>query len=159
MFQGGSRPHVIFAKSEVRVAVFDDGNRGKELPTGFSADVEGKHFYAFCDKFVYFHIRVVGWVPRTQVWHCNDTFRILFHSDRLIWRPTIVQPELEDQHSVQQCEKNEGIKLPPKRFQKPKGQFPLPIHHTHIRCIFKAREQEMTLHEARVDRGPNLVHR
>ena len=152
MFQGGSRPHVIFAKSEVRVAVFDDGNRGKELPTGFSADVEGKNFLCFLWQ-------VVGWVSRTQVWHCNDTFRILFHSDRLVWRPTIFQPELQDQHSVQQCEKNEGIKLPPKRFQKPKGQFPLPIHHTHIRCIFKAREQEMTLHEARVDRGPNLVHR
>ena len=39
--QGGSRPHVIFAKNEVRVTVFDDGNRGKDLPTGFSAEVEG----------------------------------------------------------------------------------------------------------------------
>lgn len=38
--QGGSRPHVIFAKNEVRITVFDDGNRDKDLPTGFSADVE-----------------------------------------------------------------------------------------------------------------------
>ena len=40
--QGGSRPHVIFAKNEVRISIFDDGTQGKELPTGFSADVEGK---------------------------------------------------------------------------------------------------------------------
>ena len=40
--QGGSRPHVIFAKNEVRISIFDDGSQGKELPTGFSADVEGK---------------------------------------------------------------------------------------------------------------------
>ena len=39
---GGSRPHVIFAKNEVRITVFDDGTLNKELPTGFSADVEGK---------------------------------------------------------------------------------------------------------------------
>ena len=32
---------MIFAKNEVRVTVFDDGNRGKDLPTGFSAEVEG----------------------------------------------------------------------------------------------------------------------
>eukprot|EP00095_Tigriopus_kingsejongensis_P007299 snap_masked-scaffold313_size211302-processed-gene-1.10 protein:Tk07299 transcript:snap_masked-scaffold313_size211302-processed-gene-1.10-mRNA-1 annotation:"hypothetical protein DAPPUDRAFT_224791" len=38
--QGGSRPHVIFAKNEVRISVYDDGSLGKELPTGFSADVE-----------------------------------------------------------------------------------------------------------------------
>jgi len=38
--QGGSRPHVIFAKNEVRITVFDDGNRDKDLPTGFSAEVE-----------------------------------------------------------------------------------------------------------------------
>merc|ERR1712218_490047 len=38
--QGGSRPHVIFAKSEVRITVFDDGLEGKDLPTGFNADVE-----------------------------------------------------------------------------------------------------------------------
>ncbi|TRY69223.1 hypothetical protein TCAL_01395 [Tigriopus californicus] len=38
--RGGSRPHVIFAKNEVRISVFDDGSLGKELPTGFSADVE-----------------------------------------------------------------------------------------------------------------------
>ena len=40
-FQGGSRPHVIFARNEVRIAVFDDGTQGKDLPTGFTADVEG----------------------------------------------------------------------------------------------------------------------
>ena len=40
--QGGSRPHVIFAKNEVRISIFDDGSQGKDLPTGFSADVEGK---------------------------------------------------------------------------------------------------------------------
>ena len=40
-FQGGSRPHVIFAKNEVRITVFDDGHQDKELPTGFAADVEG----------------------------------------------------------------------------------------------------------------------
>ena len=39
--QGGSRPHVIFAKNEVRISVFDDGSAGKDLPTGFSAEVEG----------------------------------------------------------------------------------------------------------------------
>lgn len=38
--QGGSRPHVIFAKNEVRISVFDDGSAGKDLPTGFSAEVE-----------------------------------------------------------------------------------------------------------------------
>ncbi|KAK8378710.1 hypothetical protein O3P69_009427 [Scylla paramamosain] len=36
-----NRPHVIFAKSEVRVTVFDDGDETKETPTGFTADVEG----------------------------------------------------------------------------------------------------------------------
>ena len=39
---GGSRPHVIFAKNEVRITVFDDGTLNKELPTGFSADIEGE---------------------------------------------------------------------------------------------------------------------
>lgn len=38
--QGGSRPHVIFARNEVRITVFDDGLEGKDLPTGFNADVE-----------------------------------------------------------------------------------------------------------------------
>ena len=42
IIQGGSRPHVIFAKNEVRISIFDDGSQGKDLPTGFSADVEGK---------------------------------------------------------------------------------------------------------------------
>ena len=32
---------MIFAKNEVRISIFDDGSQGKELPTGFSADVEG----------------------------------------------------------------------------------------------------------------------
>ena len=57
--QGGSRPHVIFARNEVsariygnipslkilsqvRITVFDDGLEGKDLPTGFNADVEGE---------------------------------------------------------------------------------------------------------------------
>ncbi|CAB4054023.1 unnamed protein product [Lepeophtheirus salmonis] len=40
VLQGGTSPHVIFAKSEVRITVFDDGNGGKTFPTGFSADVE-----------------------------------------------------------------------------------------------------------------------
>ena len=40
--QGGSRPHVIFARNEVRITVFDDGLEGKNLPTGFNADVEGR---------------------------------------------------------------------------------------------------------------------
>ncbi len=31
---------MIFARSEVRVSVFDDGVPGKPLPTGFSAEVE-----------------------------------------------------------------------------------------------------------------------
>ena len=31
---------MIFAKNEVRITVFDDGSQNKELPTGFSADVE-----------------------------------------------------------------------------------------------------------------------
>lgn len=39
--KGGSRPHVIFAKNEVRVTVFDDGSQDKDLPTGFTADIEG----------------------------------------------------------------------------------------------------------------------
>ena len=39
--QGGSRPHVIFAKNEVRITVFDDGRDDKDLPTGFAAEVEG----------------------------------------------------------------------------------------------------------------------
>ena len=38
---GGSRPHVIFAKNQVRITLFDDGSQNKELPTGFSADIEG----------------------------------------------------------------------------------------------------------------------
>ena len=58
MTQGGSRPHVIFARNEVcariygnwglkifaqvRITVFDDGLEGKDLPTGFNADVEGE---------------------------------------------------------------------------------------------------------------------
>jgi len=38
--QGGSRPHVIFAKKQVRITVFDDGGDWKTLPTGFNADAE-----------------------------------------------------------------------------------------------------------------------
>jgi len=37
--QSGSRPHMVFARGEVRIAVFNDGNT-TELPTGFEADVE-----------------------------------------------------------------------------------------------------------------------
>ena len=42
---GGSRPHVIFAKNEIRITVFDDGGLNKELPTGFSGDIEGKKYF------------------------------------------------------------------------------------------------------------------
>lgn len=38
---GGSRPQSIFAKNEVRITVYDDGSMDKEMPTGFSADIEG----------------------------------------------------------------------------------------------------------------------
>ena len=47
-FQGGSRPHVIFAKNEVRISIFDDGSQGKDLPTGFSAEVEGMRCLLEC---------------------------------------------------------------------------------------------------------------
>lgn len=38
--QAGTRPHVIFAKTEVRITVYDDGSADKALPTGFEADIE-----------------------------------------------------------------------------------------------------------------------
>ncbi|KAF0286813.1 S-antigen protein [Amphibalanus amphitrite] len=37
--RSGSRPHMVFARGEVRIAVFNDGNT-TQLPTGFEADVE-----------------------------------------------------------------------------------------------------------------------
>ena len=49
---GGSRPHVIFAKNEVRISVFDDGTLNKELPTGFAADIEGTYLRMNSDVFV-----------------------------------------------------------------------------------------------------------
>ena len=39
--QSGSRPHMVFARGEVRIAVFNNGNATR-LPTGFEADVEGE---------------------------------------------------------------------------------------------------------------------
>ena len=42
-FQAGTRPHVIFAKSEVRITVYDDGRRpAGDISTGFESDIEGK---------------------------------------------------------------------------------------------------------------------
>ncbi|XP_068222974.1 uro-adherence factor A-like [Palaemon carinicauda] len=38
--QAGTRPHVIFAKSEVRITIYDDGRGNKVTPTGFEADIE-----------------------------------------------------------------------------------------------------------------------
>ena len=38
---------MIFAKNEVRITVFDDGSQNKQLPTGFSADIEGKKIISF----------------------------------------------------------------------------------------------------------------
>ena len=57
---GGSRPHVIFAKNEVRITVFDDGTLNKELPTGFSADIEGEFLiFIFYAPSKHFRIRVI----------------------------------------------------------------------------------------------------
>jgi len=38
----GTRSHVIFARTEVRISVFDSGMEDKDrlYPTGFTADVE-----------------------------------------------------------------------------------------------------------------------
>ena len=52
--QGGSRPHVIFARNEVRITVYDDGQEGKELPTGFNADVEGRDISVFDNLFSFY---------------------------------------------------------------------------------------------------------
>ena len=52
--KGGSRPHVIFAKNEVRITVFDDGTLNKELPTGFSADIEGE-FSIIIIHYIFMH--------------------------------------------------------------------------------------------------------
>jgi hypothetical protein len=57
--QGGSRPHVIFARNEVRITVFDDGLEGKTLPTGFNADVEGKTLHCCIKCLIYFSISVI----------------------------------------------------------------------------------------------------
>ncbi|XP_042889995.1 uncharacterized protein LOC122264944 isoform X2 [Penaeus japonicus] len=59
----GSRPHVIFAKSEVRITVYDDGSANKALPTGFEADIEvidlfdPQEYKAFMRSNAYPHIR------------------------------------------------------------------------------------------------------
>ncbi|XP_018022434.1 uncharacterized protein LOC108678499 [Hyalella azteca] len=59
----GNRPHVIFAKSEVRITVYDDGNAGKSRPTGFEADIDvidlfNPHEYStFMASNAYPHIR------------------------------------------------------------------------------------------------------
>ena len=36
--------------SQVRITVFDDGLEGKDLPTGFNADVEGELWLLFKSK-------------------------------------------------------------------------------------------------------------
>ncbi|XP_050730473.1 uncharacterized protein LOC127005582 isoform X1 [Eriocheir sinensis] len=60
---GGTRPHVIFAKSEVRVTVYDDGDHSKSTPTGFTADVEvidlfnARDYNAFMRSNAHPHIR------------------------------------------------------------------------------------------------------
>ncbi|KAL7638930.1 UNVERIFIED_CONTAM: hypothetical protein RMT77_010464 [Armadillidium vulgare] len=36
----GARPHVIFAKSEVRITLYDNGDAAKTYPTGFEAEIE-----------------------------------------------------------------------------------------------------------------------
>ena len=45
----GTRSHLFFARSEVRISVMDDGQqRDSQWPTGFSADVEGNDpFHGF----------------------------------------------------------------------------------------------------------------
>lgn len=59
----GSRPHVIFAKTEVRITVYDDGSANKALPTGFEADIEvidlfdPNEYTAFMRSNAYPHIR------------------------------------------------------------------------------------------------------
>ncbi|KAK8728956.1 hypothetical protein OTU49_008895, partial [Cherax quadricarinatus] len=61
--QAGSRPHVIFAKTEVRITVYDDGDVSKTLPTGFEADIEvidlfnAQDYNAFMKSNAYPHIR------------------------------------------------------------------------------------------------------
>ncbi|KAG7155863.1 hypothetical protein Hamer_G011994 [Homarus americanus] len=57
------RPHVIFAKTEVRITVYDDGDASKSLPTGFEADIEvidlfdSRDYNSFMRSNAYPHIR------------------------------------------------------------------------------------------------------
>ncbi|KAF2367374.1 CUB domain [Trinorchestia longiramus] len=59
----GNRPHVIFAKSQVRITVYDDGGAGKSKPTGFDADIDvidlfnPNEYNAFMKSNAYPHIR------------------------------------------------------------------------------------------------------
>ncbi|KAK3868514.1 hypothetical protein Pcinc_026113 [Petrolisthes cinctipes] len=61
--QSGSRPHIIFAKTEVRITVYDDGDSNKDIPTGFEADIEvidlfdARDYTAFMRSNSYPHIR------------------------------------------------------------------------------------------------------
>ncbi|XP_064081454.1 uncharacterized protein LOC135198026 [Macrobrachium nipponense] len=61
--QAGTRPHVIFAKTEVRITVYDDGRGNKVMPTGFEADIEvidlfnKSDYRAFMRSNAYPHIR------------------------------------------------------------------------------------------------------
>ncbi|XP_071549744.1 uncharacterized protein [Panulirus ornatus] len=63
VYQAGTRPHVIFAKTEVRINVFDDGDITKSLPTGFESDIEvidlfnADDYDAFMRSSAYPHIR------------------------------------------------------------------------------------------------------
>ena len=50
---------MIFAKNEVRITVFDDGSQNKELPTGFSADIEGKLFCYILQKNILVSIGII----------------------------------------------------------------------------------------------------
>ena len=92
--QGGSRPHVIFAKNEVRISVFDDGSAGKDLPTGFSAEVEGE--------------------PNSMLMHSVAcTLPALYityslYSDRPLRRRAVFQPEQDA--CLQQREEAERVK-------------------------------------------------
>ena len=41
--QAGTRPHVIFAKGQVRITVYDDGREKTDQEvTGFEADIDGE---------------------------------------------------------------------------------------------------------------------
>ena len=59
--KGHKRSLITFAFVQVRIAVFDDGNEGKSLPTGFNADVEGNQNTLEKVDFVHF--------SKTSVYH------------------------------------------------------------------------------------------